>query len=121
MANNYEAVIRHADEAGIYNCPGLRLALANASSPGMIMHFLAMVQDNRAGVGQEDTFGCIGGERCSRHMGRLLVEMSTSCAGLNEFYSNRTSGKVSTKAHRTSGDRNVPSSYFASWKMIPNV
>jgi hypothetical protein len=43
MANNYEAVIRHADEAGIYNCPGLRLALANASSPGMIMHFLAMV------------------------------------------------------------------------------
>jgi hypothetical protein len=30
-------------------------------------------------------------------MGWLLAEMSTSCAGLNEFYSNRTFGKVSTK------------------------
>jgi hypothetical protein len=73
MANNYEAVIRHAGEAGIYNCPGLRLALANASSPGMTMHFLAMVQDNRAAVGKGDIFGCIGGERCSRRMGCYIL------------------------------------------------
>jgi len=48
MANNHEAVFRHASEAGIQDCIGFRGALANASSPGMTMHFLAMVQDNRA-------------------------------------------------------------------------
>jgi len=42
MANNYEAVFRHAGEAGIYDCTGFRGALANASSPGMTMHFLAI-------------------------------------------------------------------------------
>ncbi len=42
MANNYEAVFRHASEAGIHDCTGFRGALANASSPGMTMHFLAI-------------------------------------------------------------------------------
>jgi len=27
MANHYEAVFHHTDEAGIYNCPGFRVAL----------------------------------------------------------------------------------------------
>lgn len=42
MANNYEAVFHDTDEAGIYNCPGFRVALASASSLGMIMHFLVI-------------------------------------------------------------------------------
>lgn len=42
MANNYEAVFHDTDEGDIYNCPGFRVALASASSLGMIMHFLVI-------------------------------------------------------------------------------